>query len=347
MKAMVYHGPGDRRLETVPDPRIEQSSDAIVRLTSITICGTDLHILKGDVPAVKPGTILGHEAVGIVEETGSAVTQFRRGDRVLVPAITSCGVCEYCRRQMYGQCLNGGGWIFGHLINGLQAELARVPFADTSIHKVPDRLEDADVLFLTDILATGYECGIVRGGVKPGNAVAIVGAGPIGLSALVTGKLHGPRAIIMIDKDDNRLELATRLGADHTLNPDKQDIAQEIMRLTGLGVDVAVEAVGVPETFELCADLIRPGGTVANVGVHGKPVSLHLERLWIKDITVTTQLVDGYTIPLLLQLIEMGKLDPKPFATHNYQPFDRFVEAYDVFSKAAEHKACKVIVKAA
>jgi alcohol dehydrogenase len=317
-----------------------------VRITSTTICGTDLHILKGDVPEVRTGTILGHEAVGVIEDAGSAVSTLHKGDRVIVPAITACGVCNYCRKQMYGQCQNGGGWIFGHLINGLQASYARVPFADTSLYRVPDGLDDVDVLFLTDILATGYECGIVRGDVRPGSAIAIVGAGPIGLSALVTGKLHGPRMSIMIDLDESRLELARSLGADAVINPSRQDVAQEVRRLTGLGVDVAIEAVGVPSTFEQCTELIRPGGCVANIGVHGKPVTLHLESLWIKNVTITTQLVDGNTIPLLLDLIAAGKLDPRPFASHTFG-FDQLPEAYDVFQNAAETKACKVVIKAA
>jgi alcohol dehydrogenase len=346
MRAVVYHGPGDRRFEKVPDPKIEAPTDAIVRITSATICGTDLHILKGDVPEMKPGTILGHEAVGIVEETGAAVAQFRKGDRVIVPAITACGMCSYCRRQSYGQCLNGGGWIFGHLINGLHAEYARVPFADTSLHKVPEALKDVDVLFLTDILATGYECGIVRGSVQAADAVAIVGAGPIGLSALMTSKFHGPRMTIMIDLDDSRLELAKKIGADHVINSSKQDVQKEIARLTGTGVEVAIEAVGIPETFDLCTQLVRPGGHVANIGVHGKPVTLHLETLWIKNLTITTQLVDGYTIPMLLDLIKIGKLDPTLLASHTFT-FDQFSEAYDTFSKASETKACKVVIAAA
>jgi alcohol dehydrogenase len=346
VKAVVYHGPGDKRWESVSDPRIEAPTDVLARITTTTICGTDLHILKGDVPEVKPGTVLGHEAVGIVEETGSAVTRFRKGDRVVIPAISGCGFCEYCRRQMYGQCQNGGGWIFGHTTNGLQAEYARVPFADASLHKVPERLTDVDVLFLTDILATGYECGIIRGGVKAGDAVAIVGAGPIGLAALLTSKLHGPRKTIMIDLDDNRLALAAELGADQTVNPSKEDAGQVVMRLTGNGADVAIEAVGVPDTFEMCTELVRPGGHVANIGVHGKSATLHLESLWIKNVTITTQLVDGYTIPLLLELIELGKLDATPLATNTYD-FDHFSEAYETFGHASEAKACKVVIKRA
>ncbi len=344
MKAVVYHGPGDRRFEDVADPKVEAPTDVVARITTATICGTDLHILKGDVPEVKSGTILGHEAVGIVEDAGSAVTKFKKGDRVIIPAITACGMCSYCRNHSYGQCTNGGGWIFGYKINGLQAEYARVPFADTSLLKVPDELKDTDVLFLTDILATGYECGIVRGGVAAADSVAIVGAGPIGLSALVTSKFHGPRMTIMIDLDDNRLALAKQLGADYVINPSKENAQEAVARLTGTGVEVAIEAVGVPQTFELCTELVRPNGHVANIGVHGKPVTLHLEKLWIKNLTITTQLVDGYTIPMLLDLIKIGKLDPKPLGTHTFA-FDQYMEAYDTFSKASETKACKVVIE--
>ncbi len=346
MKAVVFHGPHDQRFETVADPAIEHPKDAIVRITSATICGTDLHILKGDVPEVKPGTVLGHEAVGIVEEVGTAVSGLAKGDRVIVPAITACGVCSYCRRQMYGQCLNGGGWIFGHLINGLHAQYARVPFADTSLFRVPAELEDVDVLFLTDILATAYECGVVRGNVRPGGAVAIVGAGPIGLSAVMTGRLHSPRQTIVIDLDDARLELACRLGADIAINPAREDVVAAVMARTDMGVDVAIEAVGTPATFELCTQLIRPGGSIANIGVHGKPAMLHLESLWIKDVTITTQLVDGNMIPLLLSLIQAHKLDPRQLATHTFS-FEEFPKAYDVFGNAAEAKACKVVIQAA
>ncbi len=344
MKAVVFYGPGDKRVEDVPEPRIQEPTDAIVRVRTATICGTDLHILKGDVPEVKPGTVLGHEAVGVIEEVGSAVRRFRPGDRVIVPAISACGICSYCRRQMYGQCQGGGGWIFGHLINGLQAELARVPFADTSLYPVPPELEDEDVLFLTDILPTGYECGIVRGRVKPGDAIVIIGSGPIGLSALMTSRLHGPRMVIVADIDDKRLEMARRLGADHVLNPSRQDVVREVLSLTDGGADVAIEAVGIPETFELCTELVRPGGNVANIGVHGRPATLHLEKLWIKNVTITTQLVDGYTIPLLLDMIRMRKLDPRPLATHTFT-FDKVMEAYDVFANAAKYEACKVVLK--
>src|SRR6476659_6282407 len=346
MKALVYHGPGQRAWEDVPDPAIQEPTDAIVRIDASTICGTDLHILKGDVPAVKPGTILGHEAVGTVTEIGAGVTTIAVGDRVLVSCITSCGRCRFCKEAKYGLCIGGGGWIFGHLIDGLQAEYARVPFADTSVYKVPDGLTDEQVLFLADILPTAYEVGVLNGRVEPGDTVAIVGAGPIGLAAIMTAQLHSPGHIVAIDRDSSRLEKALEFGADVVIDNSKEDPVARVMELTaGLGADVAIEAVGVPETFELCTDLIRPGGRVANVGVHGHPATLHLEKLWIRDVLITTGLVDTTTTPKLLRLIESGRLDPTPFATHRFALADA-EEAYDVFGDAAESHALKVVLEA-
>ena len=344
MKALVYHGPGLRAWETTPDPVILEPTDAIVRIDSSTICGTDLHILKGDVPEVQPGTVLGHEAVGTIVEIGAAVTTLKGGDRVLVSCITSCGRCRFCREGHYGLCTGGGGWIFGHLIDGLQAELARVPFAETSVHKVPDSLTDEQVLFLADILPTSYEVGVLNGKVGPGDAVAIVGAGPIGLAAVMTAKLMTPGRVVVIDLDTARLARAREFGADVTIDNGHEDAVAAVKELTGgLGADVAIEAVGVPETFELCTDLIRPGGRVANVGVHGHAATLHLERLWIQDVTITTGLVDTVTTPTLMQLIELGKLDPTLFATHRFALEDTMA-AYDIFSAAAESNALKVVL---
>jgi alcohol dehydrogenase len=346
MKALVYHGPGRRSWDEVPDPTIREPTDAIVRIDSSTICGTDLHILKGDVPAVKPGTILGHEAVGTVVEVGGAVTTLQAGDRVLVSCITSCGRCRFCKEGHYGLCTGGGGWIFGHLIDGLQAELARVPFADTSVYKVPAELTDEQVLFLADILPTAYEVGILNGRVQPGDTVAIVGAGPIGLAAIMTAKLFTPAHIVAIDLDDSRLEKAREFGADVTINNGSEAAVEAVMQLTGgLGVDVAIEAVGVPDTFELCTELVRPGGHVANVGVHGHSATLHLETLWIRDITITTGLVDTFTTADLLKLIAGGKLDATPFATHRF-PLDETMSAYDTFGDAAASHALKVVLEA-
>jgi alcohol dehydrogenase len=346
MKALVYHGPGEKAWETVPDPSIREPTDAIVRIDTSTICGTDLHILKGDTPEVKPGTILGHEAVGTVIEIGAAVTTITVGDRVLVSCVSSCGRCRFCKEGHFGICSGGGGWIFGYMIDGLQAELARVPFADTSVYKLPPGLGDEQVLFLADILPTAYEVGVLNGRVEPGDTVAVVGAGPIGLAAIMTAKLHTPGRIVAIDLADSRLAKALEFGADVVINNGDEDAVARVMELTaGLGADVAIEAVGVPDTFELCTELIRPGGRVANVGVHGKCVTLHLEKLWIRDVMITTGIVDTRTTPMLLRLIEGGRLDPTVFATHHF-PLAETVEAYDVFAAAGETGALKVVLQA-
>jgi alcohol dehydrogenase len=346
MQALVYHGPQQRAWETVPDPVIEVPTDVVVRVDTVTICGTDLHILKGDVPTVDPGRILGHEAVGTVVETGSAVTTVKNGDRVLVSCITSCGRCRFCKEGHYGLCNGGGGWILGHTIDGVQAEFARIPFADTSVYKIPEQLTDEDVLFLADILPTAFEVGVLNGGVQPGDTVAVVGAGPVGLAAIMTAKLFTPGRIIAIDLADARLEASKLFGADITINSGREDAIAIVKELTGgLGADVVIEAVGVPETFELCTELMRPGGTLANVGVHGHPVTLHLEKLWILGVTIKTGLVDTFTTPQLLKLIEQGKLEPKLFATHRF-PLGDIMEAYDTFAAAAETNALKVVLAA-
>jgi alcohol dehydrogenase len=345
MKALVYHGPGQRGWDTVRDPTIIDQTDVVVRIDSSTICGSDLHILKGDVPETTPGTVLGHEAVGTVVEVGRNVSTVTIGDRVLLSCVSSCGHCRFCRERRYGQCQGGGGWIFGHLIDGLQAEYARVPFADNSVYKVPDELSDEQVLFLADVLPTAYEVGVLNGMVAPGDVVAIVGAGPIGLAAMLTASLYTPGHIVAIDLDDGRLESAARFGADTTINNGREDALARIMELTdGLGADVAFEAVGVPQTFELAAELIRPCGRVANIGVHGRPATLHLETLWIRDVTITTGLVDTYTIPRLMKLVASGRLDPTIFATHRFA-LEHTMDAYDTFADAARTKALKVVLE--
>jgi alcohol dehydrogenase len=346
MKALVYHGPGQRGWDTVDDPTIVDPTDIVVRIDSSTICGTDLHILKGDVPETTPGTVLGHEAVGTVQEIGPGVSTVAPGDRVLISCVTSCGRCRFCKEHRYGQCLGGGGWIFGHLINGLQAEYARVPFADNSVYKLPDELSDEQVLFLADILPTSFEVGVLNGMVSPGDVVAIVGAGPVGLAGILTAKLYTPGRIVAIDLADSRLQSALEFGADTTINNGREDAAARIMELTdGLGADVAFEAVGVPETFELATELIRPGGRVANIGVHGHSATLHLEKLWARDVTITTGLVDTYTIPQLLGLVSNGRLDPTVFATHRFALGDTMA-AYDTFADAANTNALKVVLEA-
>ena len=345
MKALVYHGPGQRGWDDVPDPTIIDPTDIVVRIDTSTICGSDLHILKGDVPETTPGTVLGHEAVGTVQEIGASVSTVAVGDRVLLSCISACGRCRYCREARYGQCLGGGGWIFGHTINGLQAEYARVPFADNSVFKVPEHLSDEQVLFIADILPTAYEVGVLNGKVSPGDVVAIVGAGPVGLSAILTARLYTPGRIVSIDLADSRLASAAQFGADTTINNGREDALARVMELTdGLGADVALEAVGVPDTFELACQLIRPGGRVANIGVHGHSATLHLEKLWTRDVTITTGLVDTKTIPQLMSLVASGRLDPTAFATHHFALEDT-MSAYDTFADAANTAALKVVLE--
>jgi alcohol dehydrogenase len=343
MKALVYHGPGKKSWEEKPKPSILETSDALIKIFKTTICGTDLHILKGDVPEVTHGRILGHEGVGIVEEVGSAVTDFKKGDHVLISCISSCGKCESCKKGMYSHC-EKGGWILGHLIDGTQAEYVRIPFADNSLYHTPENADEEALVMLSDILPTGFECGVLNGQVKPGDTVAIVGAGPIGLAVLITAQFYTPAAIIMIDIDDNRLNVAKTFGATQTINSSNENAFEKIMNLTEKkGVDVAIEAVGVPATFELCESIIAPGGHIANVGVHGKSVSLHLETLWSKNITLTTRLVDTVTTSMLLKTVSSKKLDPAKLITHHFALRD-IANAYDTFQNAAREKALKVIL---
>jgi alcohol dehydrogenase len=344
MKALVYHGPGAKSWDDVPDPTLRDSTDAIVRVDATTLCGTDLHILKGDVPTVTPGRVLGHEAVGTVVEVGTAVTSVQAGDRVLVSCISACGRCRYCREGHYGQCLGGGGWILGNTIDGTQAELVRVPFADTSTHLLPAGLDDETALMLSDILPTAYEVGVVNGGIKPGDTVAVIGAGPIGLAAVLAARLFSPAHVVAVDLVDSRLEAAKQFGADVTVNPSREDPAEHLAGLTdGLGADVAIEAVGVPSTFESCTRLVRPGGRVANVGVHGAAAALHLEDLWSRNVTITTGLVDTWSTPTLLKLVVSGQLDARRFVTHRFALAD-VMTAYDTFSRAADTGALKIVL---
>ncbi|MDP9075389.1 MAG: zinc-dependent alcohol dehydrogenase family protein [Actinomycetota bacterium] len=343
MRALVFRGPGRKAWEEVPTPVVIDDTDAIVRVDATTICGTDLHILKGDVPEVAAGRVLGHEAVGTVTAVGSSVKSLRPGDRILVSCITACGSCRYCRETRYGRCVGGGGWILGRLIDGTQAEYVRVPFADTSTYPMPAGVADEDILMLSDILPTGYEVGVLNGGVGPGDVVAVVGAGPIGLSSIMGARLFSPSHIVAIDLADSRLDAAKQFGADVTVNNSRQDPHEVIMALTGgLGADVAIEAVGAPATFELAATLIRPGGRVANIGVHGQPATLHLEALWDRDVTITTGLVDTFSTPILLRLVG-HQLDAARFVTHHFH-MDDFVAAYDTFARAADTGAVKVVL---
>jgi alcohol dehydrogenase len=344
MKALVYHGPGAKAWEDVPRPEIAADTDAIVRVDTTTICGTDLHILKGDVPAMVDGRIIGHEAVGTVDAIGGAVKNVKVGDRVLVSCVSTCGACRFCREGRYGQCLGGGGWILGNEIDGTQAEYVRVPFADNSTYPVPAGVSDEELLMLSDILPTAYEVGVLNGQVRPGDVVAVVGAGPIGLSAITGARLFSPSLVVAIDLAATRLDAAKHFGADVIVNNGEQDPIAAVHDLTGgLGADVVIEAVGVPATFELAVELVRPVGRVANIGVHGKPVTLHLERLWSRDVTITTGLVDTSSIPTLLKLVASHQIDAERFVTHRFG-FGDFIEAYDVFARANDTGALKVVL---
>jgi alcohol dehydrogenase len=345
MKALVYHGPGKKALEDKPKPTLKEPTDAIVKVLRTTICGTDLHILKGDVPAVTDGRILGHEGVGVIDEVGPGVSNFKKGDRVLISCITSCGKCEACKKGMYSHCANGG-WILGHLIDGTQAEYVRIPYADTSLYHVPKGVDEDALVMLSDIFPTGFECGVLNGAVKPGDSVAIVGGGPVGLAALLTAQFYSPAELIMVDLDDNRLEVARSFGATQTVNSRDGKAAEKVLALTGgKGVDVAVEAVGIPATFDLCQDVVAAGGHIANVGVHGKSVPLKLDKLWAHNVTITTRLVDTVTTPMLLKNVVAGRLQPSRLVTHRFA-LDDLMKAYETFGDAAKEKALKVIVKA-
>ena len=344
MKALVYYGPGKKSWEKHLKPVIREATDAVVKILKTTICGTDLHIMKGDMPEVESGRILGHEGVGVIEEVGSAVSNFRKGDHVIISCVTSCGKCAYCKKGMYSHCENGG-WILGYKIDGCQAEYVRIPYADNSLYPIPAGSDEEALVMLSDILPTGFECGVLNGQVKPGDTIAIVGAGPVGMAALLTAQFYTPAEIIVIDQDDNRLAVAKTFGATHTINSAAENALLKVMELTdGKGVDTAIEAVGVPDTFELCEEIITAGGHIANIGVHGKSVTLHLEALWDRNISITTRLVDTVTTPMLLKTVQSKKIEPKKLITHRFK-LDQMLEAYDTFGNAAKEKALKVLIE--
>lgn len=345
MKALVYKGTNQKAFEEHVKPVISAPTDAIVKVTKTTICGTDLHILKGDLPSCAPGRILGHEGVGVIDSVGAAVTAFKPGDHVLISCVSACGKCLYCRKQMYSHCTTGG-WILGNTIDGTQAEFVRIPHADNSLYPIPAGADEEALVMLSDILPTSFECGVLNGKVQPGDVIAIVGAGPIGLAALLTSQFYSPAEIIMIDLDDNRLDVAKRFGATAGINSGDGKAVDAVLKLTdGRGVDTAIEAVGLPATFEMCQQIIAPGGTIANIGVHGKKVDLHLEKLWDRNITITTRLVDTMSTPMLLNILKSGKIDAKLLITHHFT-FDKMLDAYDTFANAADTKALKVIISA-
>ena len=345
MKALVYHGAGKKSWEEKPMPVIQKPTDAVVRILKTTICGTDLHIMKGDLPEVTDGRIIGHEGVGIVEETGNAVSNFKKGDHVIISCVTSCGKCENCKKGMYSHCADGG-WILGYMIDGTQAEYVRIPHADNSLYPIPAGADEEALVMLSDILPTGFECGVLNGQVKPGDVIAIVGAGPVGMATLLTSQFYTPAEIIVIDQDDNRLEVAKTFGATHIINSSKENAKEKVMSLTnGKGVDTAIEAVGLAVTFELCEEIVAAGGHIANIGVHGKSVTLHMETLWSRNITITTRLVDTVTTPMLYKTVLSKKIEPKQLITHHFR-LDQVIEAYDTFGNAAKEKALKVILTA-
>jgi alcohol dehydrogenase len=344
MKSLVYHGPGKLALEDKPKPSIKLPTDAIIKMTKTTICGTDLHIKKGDVPTVTDGRILGHEGVGVIAEIGGGVSNFKVGDHVLISCISSCGKCSNCKKGMYSHCENGGGWILGNTIDGTQAEYVRIPFADNSLYPIPAGADEEALVMLSDILPTGFECGVLNGQVKPGDNVAIVGGGPIGLAALLTAQFYSPAEIIMVDVDDNRLEVAKKFGATTLINNSDGKAFEKIMELTNKrGVDVAIEAVGIPSTFDVCQAIVAAGGHIANIGVHGKPVQLNIDKLWSHNITLTTRLVDTVTTPMLFKTVMSGKLQPKKLITHRFK-LDDVMQAYKTFGNAMEERTLKVII---
>jgi alcohol dehydrogenase len=343
MKGLVYGGPGIIELKEVPLPKIMKPTDAIVKILKTTICGTDLGILHGKTPTVLPGTTLGHEGVGIVEEVGSAIRNFKKGDHVIISCITADGTCEYCKKQMYSHC-EDGGWILGHLINGTQAEYVRIPHADNSMYAIPAGADEEALVMLSDILPTGHEIGVINGCVKPGDTIAIIGAGPVGMAALLTAQFYSPAVIYMIDVDQNRLELAKKFGATHTINSATEDAIKRIQSETKDGVDVSIEAVGIPDTFNICQSIVRPGGHLANIGVHGKKVDLQIQELWIRNITITTGLVNTNTTPMLLKTVTSGKLEPARLITHHFT-LENILDAYKVFGNASKENAMKVIIE--
>lgn len=344
MKALVYHGDHKIALEEKPRPTIKNTTDAIVKILKTTICGTDLGIYKGKNLYMKEGIILGHEGIGIIEEIGNGVSQFKVGDKVIISCITSCGSCEYCKKQLYSHCKDGG-WILGHMIDGVQAEYARIPHADNSLYKIPNTINDDVAVMLSDILPTGHEIGVQYGNVKPGDAIAVVGAGPVGMSVLITAQFYSPAIIIMIDLDENRLEMAKLFGATHVLKP-TENIEEEIKKIVGEeGVDVAIEAVGIPQTWDICQNIVKPGGNIANVGVHAKKVDFQIQDLWIKNLTITTGLVNTNTTPMLLKAVAANKLPFDKLITHHYK-LSEIEKAYDVFLNASKEKAMKIIIDA-
>jgi alcohol dehydrogenase len=339
MRAAVFHGPGDIRIDEVPRPT-PGPGEAVIRVTLTTICGTDVHILKGEYP-VTPGTIVGHEPVGVIDELGAGVTGYEVGDRVLVGAITPCGQCHACLSGNLSQCGHGsgyeaiGGWRFGNTIDGAQAEYLLVPSAQANLAKIPESLTDEQVVLLADIASTGFS-GAESGRVRIGDTVVVFAQGPIGLCASAGAKLMGAARVIGVDGDANRAAMALRMGADLVLDPATTDVVGEVKRLTGgAGADVAIEALGLQETFESALRCVRPGGTVSSLGVYSGKLQLPYEAFaaGLGDHTIVTTLCPGgkERMSRLMRMVESGRFDPTPMITHSF-PLSEIGEAYRIFS---------------
>ncbi len=339
MRAAVFHGPDDIRVDDVPRPHAGPG-EAVIRVTLTTICGTDVHILKGEYP-VRPGLVVGHEPVGVIDELGSGVVGYELGERVLVGAITPCGQCHACLAGKASQCGHGtgfeamGGWRFGNTIDGAQAEYLLVPNAQANLAKIPAALSDEQVVLLADIASTGF-AGAESGRVRIGDTVVVFAQGPIGLCATAGAKLMGAARVIGVDGDASRAEMARRMGADMVLDPATSDVVEEVRRLTGgLGADVAIEALGLQETFENALRCVRPGGTVSSLGVYSGKLQLPYDAFaaGLGDHTIVTSLCPGgkERMERLMRMVESGRFDPTPLITHSFA-LDDIGEAYRVFS---------------
>ncbi len=344
MKALVFIGTNQKEWKEQPRPTIVKSTDVIVRMHKTTICGTDLHILHGNVETVTPGRILGHEGIGFVSEIGKDVQRFQVGDKVLISCITSCGHCENCKIDFYGHCKDGG-WQLGNTIDGCQAEYVRIPHGDFSLYHVPEDAEEDGFVMLSDVLPTGLEVGVLEGKVRAGCSVAVVGVGPIGLSSIISATAFSPSKIMAIDMDPNRLQVACELGATHSINNSDGSAVDQIMQLThGKGVDVAIEAIGTPIGWDICENIVAAGGNIAILGVHGKSVTLHLERMWKRNFTLTAGLVHTSSIPTLMDRVMSGAINPKLLINQAFK-LSEMERAYEVFGNASKYKALKVLIE--
>lgn len=350
MRATVFHGTKDIRVEEVPRPHAGVG-EAVIRITLTTICGTDLHIVCGEYP-VRPGLVIGHEPVGVIEELGDGIIGYEIGDRVLVGAITPCGQCRACLSGHLAQCGHGhgfeaiGGWRFGNTINGAQAEYLLVPYAQANLAKIPDELTDEQVVLLADIASTGFS-GAESGGVRLGDAVVVFAQGPIGLCATAGAKLMGASLIIGVENDPTRTAVAHKMGADVVLNQKEVDVISEVKRLTDGGADVTIEALGLQETFENALRCLRPGGTLSSLGVYSGKLQVPYDAFaaGLGDYKIVTTLCPGgkERMRRLMNLVQSGRFDPTPLLTHRFS-LDQIVEAYDLFGERRDG-VLKVAVK--